>query len=272
MTEAVEEQRQPGEPDEQAAESVLPEAVPSRTGWPDDIVVARAGARDAEPPRRPSPRRGRSTRPASSTSPPATGSSRARPRAPRAAPSASSSPASTARSRSGCSTARSPSSTSLGVLRANVTVMAVPGAFELPLAAMALAKTRRYACIVALGCVIRGDTPHFDYVAGEAASGLQLAALETGVPVSFGVLTTETERAGRGAASTRAPTPCAPALEMAHLFSQLRALRLRSATLPPSMSKVCAICGKGPGFGNNRSHSMVATKRRFNPNLQRSAC
>ena len=56
-------------------------------------------------------------------------------------------------------------------------------------AATALAKTRRFACIVALGCVIRGDTPHFDYVASEAASGLQLAALETGVPVSFGVLT-----------------------------------------------------------------------------------
>ena len=69
--------------------------------------------------------------------------------------------------------------------------MPVPGAFELPLAAMALAKTRRFACIVALGCVIRGDTPHFDYVAGEAASGLQLAAIETGVPVAFGVLTLE---------------------------------------------------------------------------------
>ena len=72
-----------------------------------------------------------------------------------------------------------------------VTVVPVPGAFELPLAAMALAKTSRFACIVALGCVIRGKTPHFDFVAGEAASGLQLAALETGVPVAFGVLTSE---------------------------------------------------------------------------------
>ena len=69
-----------------------------------------------------------------------------------------------------------------GVARDAVTVMPVPGAFELPLAAMALAKTRRFACIVALGCVIRGDTPHFDYVSSEAASGLQLAAIETGVP------------------------------------------------------------------------------------------
>jgi len=64
-----------------------------------------------------------------------------------------------------------------GVAREAVTVVQVPGAFELPLGAMALAKTRRFACIVALGCVIRGETPHFDYVAGEAASGLQLAAL-----------------------------------------------------------------------------------------------
>src|SRR5262249_57065182 len=79
-----------------------------------------------------------------------------------------------------------------GVPRSSVTVMPVPGAFELPLGAMALAKTRRFACVVALGCVIRGETAHFEYVAGEAASGLQLAAIETGVPVAFGVLTTET--------------------------------------------------------------------------------
>jgi 6,7-dimethyl-8-ribityllumazine synthase len=109
-----------------------------------------------------------------------------------------------------------------GVAREAVTVMQVPGAFELPLAAMALAKTRRFACIVALGCVIRGETPHFDYVANEAASGLQLAALETGIPVSFGVLTLTSgaqaeERVGKGAEAVRS------ALEMADLFSQLRA-------------------------------------------------
>src|SRR5215208_5159482 len=80
----------------------------------------------------------------------------------------------------------------VGVPRESVTVMPVPGAFELPLGAMALAKTRRYSCVVALGCVIRGETPHFEYVAGEAASGLQLAAIETGVPVAFGVLTVDT--------------------------------------------------------------------------------
>lgn len=109
-----------------------------------------------------------------------------------------------------------------GVSRDAIVVMPVPGAFELPLAAMALAKTRRYACIVALGCVIRGETPHFDYVASEAASGLQLAAIETGVPVAFGVLTCETReqadaRIDRGAEAART------ALEMADLFAQLRA-------------------------------------------------
>jgi 6,7-dimethyl-8-ribityllumazine synthase len=110
---------------------------------------------------------------------------------------------------------------SIGVARDHVTVMAVPGAFELPLGAMALAKTRRYACIVALGCVIRGETSRFDYVSGEAASGLQLAALETGVPVAFGVLTVDTpEQAGARVASGAAAVRTA--LEMADLFQQLR--------------------------------------------------
>jgi 6,7-dimethyl-8-ribityllumazine synthase len=109
-----------------------------------------------------------------------------------------------------------------GVGRDTITVMTVPGAFELPLGAMALAKTRRYSCIVALGCVIRGETAHFDYVAGEAASGIQLASLETGVPVAFGVLTVDNlqqalARADKGAEAVRT------ALEMADVFSQLRA-------------------------------------------------
>ena len=109
-----------------------------------------------------------------------------------------------------------------GVAREAVTIVPVPGAFELPLAAIAMAKTRRYACIVALGCVVRGETPHFDFIAGEAASGLQLAAIETGVPVSFGVLTTETleqaeDRVERAADAVRS------ALEMADVFTQLRA-------------------------------------------------
>jgi 6,7-dimethyl-8-ribityllumazine synthase len=108
-----------------------------------------------------------------------------------------------------------------GVAEERVTVMPVPGAFELPIGAMALAKTRRYSCVIALGCVVRGETAHFEYVAGEAASGLQLAGLETGVPVAFGVLTVDTaeqaeERVDKGADAARA------ALEMADLFSQVR--------------------------------------------------
>ncbi len=113
-----------------------------------------------------------------------------------------------------------------GVRQEAITIMVVPGAFELPLAATALAKTRRFACIVALGCVIRGDTPHFDYVSSEAASGLQLAALETGVPVSFGVLTLDRieqaeARVVKGAEAVRS------ALEMADLFAHLRAAASR---------------------------------------------
>ena len=113
-----------------------------------------------------------------------------------------------------------------GVARDAVTVMPVPGAFELPLAAMALAKTRRFACIVALGCVIRGDTPHFDYVSSEAASGLQLAAIETGVPVAFGLLTLDRadqaeSRTDKGAEAVRT------GLEMADLFANLRAAAAR---------------------------------------------
>jgi 6,7-dimethyl-8-ribityllumazine synthase len=113
-----------------------------------------------------------------------------------------------------------------GVSRGAVTVMPVPGAFELPLAAMALAKTRRYACVIALGCVVRGETPHFDFIASEAASGLQLAALETGVPVAFGVLTVDVveqaeARVSKGGEAVRT------ALEMADAFAQLRASAAR---------------------------------------------
>jgi len=66
----------------------------------------------------------------------------------------------------------------------------VPGAFELPLAAKAAAETCRFDAVIALGVVIRGDTPHFDYVAGQAAAGIMHASLETGVPIMFGVVTT----------------------------------------------------------------------------------
>jgi 6,7-dimethyl-8-ribityllumazine synthase len=109
-----------------------------------------------------------------------------------------------------------------GVSQDAITVVPVPGAFELPLAAMALAKTRRYACIVALGAIVRGETPHFEYVASECASGLQLAGIETGVPVSFGVLTVENVEQAE-ARIPKAGDAVRSALEMADLFARLRA-------------------------------------------------
>jgi 6,7-dimethyl-8-ribityllumazine synthase len=98
-------------------------------------------------------------------------------------------------------------------------VFYVPGAFELPFAAKKLAERGDFDAIVALGAVIRGDTPHFDYVAAEAARGLQQAALETGVPIAFGVLTTDNReqaeaRAG-GAAGNKGFEAAMTAVEMA---------------------------------------------------------
>jgi 6,7-dimethyl-8-ribityllumazine synthase len=115
----------------------------------------------------------------------------------------------------------------LGVAAEAIEVMPVPGAFELPLAAMALARSRRYSCVLALGCVIRGETPHFEFVSSEAASGVQLAGLETGIPVSFGVLTCDTReqalaRAG-GARGNKGAEAARSALEMAESLGQLRA-------------------------------------------------
>jgi len=84
----------------------------------------------------------------------------------------------------------------------NVATYEVPGAFELPLAALWLAQTKRYDAIVCLGCVIRGQTPHFYYVAAEAARGVSEVSRSTGVPVIFGVLTTINERQARARASS----------------------------------------------------------------------
>jgi 6,7-dimethyl-8-ribityllumazine synthase len=91
-----------------------------------------------------------------------------------------------------------------GVPEALVDVLWVPGAFELPVAAEAAAATGRYAAIVALGCVIRGETAHFEYVAGEAARGLGNVALAHRLPVGFGVLTTETLAQARARAGGEA--------------------------------------------------------------------
>jgi 6,7-dimethyl-8-ribityllumazine synthase len=104
-------------------------------------------------------------------------------------------------------------------------VVRVPGAFELPVAARRLAASGRYDALVALGCVIRGDTPHFEYVAGECAHGLQLVSLETGVPIAFGVLTVDSvEQALERAATTagnKGGEAMESALEMADLMARL---------------------------------------------------
>lgn len=104
----------------------------------------------------------------------------------------------------------------------------VPGAFEIPLAAKTYASTGRYSAVIGIGCVIRGDTAHFEYVAGQCAEGLQRAGLDTGVPAVFGVLTTETlEQAlvrsegpgGHNVGEEAART----AVEMARLVADIRA-------------------------------------------------
>lgn len=108
---------------------------------------------------------------------------------------------------------------------AGVRVVAVPGAFELPLAAQRLAQSKKYDAVIALGCVIRGETPHDRYISMETARGLGQAALTTGVPVLFGVLTPlnvrqARARAGRGSSNKGAEAALA-ALEMAALMETL---------------------------------------------------
>jgi 6,7-dimethyl-8-ribityllumazine synthase len=96
----------------------------------------------------------------------------------------------------------------------------VPGAFELPLAAKALAATERYDAVIVLGAVVRGDTPHFDYVAGECAAGVMRAQLETGVPIVFGVLTTDTVAQARERLE-KGTEFAAAAVEMAQLLRSI---------------------------------------------------
>jgi len=114
-----------------------------------------------------------------------------------------------------------------GVSGQNISLAWVPGAFELPLAADALAASGKYDAVIALGAVIRGGTPHFDYVAGECSRGLARVGLKHGLPVIFGVLTTDTvdqalERAGSGAGNKGFDTAVA-ALQMISLMDRLRA-------------------------------------------------
>ena len=112
-----------------------------------------------------------------------------------------------------------------GATEKQIEIIRVPGAFDMPVVVRKLALSRRYEALVALGAVVRGQTPHFDYVAGECASGLARIALESGVPTGFGVLTTENmeqaiDRAG-GKAGNKGADAALAALEMANLLRRL---------------------------------------------------
>ena len=107
-----------------------------------------------------------------------------------------------------------------------IDVVKVPGSFEIPLVAKRLAASGRYDAIICLGAVIRGATPHFDYIAAEVSKGVAAAALETGVPVAFGVLTTDSieqavERAGTKGGNKGFDAACS-AVEMVNLFRELK--------------------------------------------------
>lgn len=111
-----------------------------------------------------------------------------------------------------------------GIEESDIEVFRIPGAFEMPLAVKRVAETKKYDAVVALGAVIRGGTPHFEYVAGECVKGLGAVSLDTGIPVAFGVLTVDTieqaiERAGTKAGN-KGEEAAMSVLEMVQLFKQ----------------------------------------------------
>ncbi|ENH96362.1 6,7-dimethyl-8-ribityllumazine synthase [Gracilibacillus halophilus YIM-C55.5] len=112
-----------------------------------------------------------------------------------------------------------------GVATDDVDIAWVPGSFEIPLAAQKMAASKKYDAVITLGTVIRGSTPHFDYVSGEVSKGVSNVAMETGLPVIFGVLTTDTieqaiERAGTKAGNKGAEAAVS-AIEMANLLNNI---------------------------------------------------
>jgi len=123
--------------------------------------------------------------------------------------------------------------TAAGAKADAVTVVLVPGAFEIPVAAQRAAQSGRFDAVVCLGCIIRGETPHFEFIASAVANGLTSAASATGVPITFGVLTTNSveeaiERAGEGP-SNKGYEAAAAAVQMASVVAQL-------ARTPPAAS------------------------------------
>ncbi|MDF0676307.1 MAG: 6,7-dimethyl-8-ribityllumazine synthase [Nitrospira sp.] len=121
-----------------------------------------------------------------------------------------------------------------GVRKENMHVVRVPGAFEIPLVARAMAKSGRFNAVICLGAVIRGDTPHFEYISAEVSRGIGQAALDTDIPVIFGVLTTETvaqavERADRKKFN-RGGEAAKSAIEMVMVMKQVDRMRQKSET------------------------------------------
>ena len=128
-----------------------------------------------------------------------------------------------------------------GASSKDVDVVHVPGAFELPLAAKKLAATGKYQALIAIGCVLRGETSHYDYVCSETARGLQLAQMDTGLPIIFCVLTCDTleqaiDRAGLKAGNKGFESGLA-AVEMARLSQKLRGQKSATPATPSSASK-----------------------------------
>ena len=123
-----------------------------------------------------------------------------------------------------------------GAADGDIDVLGVPGAFELPQAARAVAETAKFDAVICLGCVIRGATPHFEYISSAAAHGVMEAAGETGVPMAFGVLTTDTEAQAQERSSpgpdNKGREAAAAAIEMAVLFRKLGRPPARGASKP----------------------------------------
>ena len=137
-----------------------------------------------------------------------------------------------------------------GAAEADVEEMDVPGAFELPQAARCAAETGRYDAVLCLGCVIRGATPHFEYISAATAHGVMAAAGESGVPMAFGVLTTDTEtqaqeRAGAGP-DNKGREAAAAAIEMAQLFRRMGRPPARAGSGRPFGFAAGVDTGAGP--------------------------
>ena len=137
--------------------------------------------------------------------------------------------------------------TAHGVRKENMNVVRVPGAFELPLVARAMAKSGRFEAVICLGAVIRGDTPHFEYISAEVSRGIGQAALDTDVPIIFGVLTTETVAQAVERADTkkfnRGGEAAKSAIEMVMVMRHVKAMGRHSksavsAGSPPAVRRL----------------------------------